>query len=569
MHVSAILGVSILLQLSAAVCAVCSGGTTDRRWPWLIIAFAPTLMAGHTSLELFRLLSGGGEPGPTGVWVSLAASSFLLAGIAGMATVLRSKPPPTVRDFGSSAASVENERTVSGEKLEREVAEHRRTAEALSDSEQRFRRLVENSADAILLHDLQGRFVDVNDRACASLGYSREELLTLSVLDIETNFPLGSLDRLWSDMSPDRPVTVDGTHLRRDGISFPVEVRISKFGSGEKPLFLASARDVTERRNTQDRLLRAERLAAVEEAMKGLAHESRNALQRSQATLERLGLRFQDHPEALALIPEGPGSIREIQSAQDHVQHLYEEVRSYAEPIRLRLRRCDLAEILEDLWSGLSQRWEGRDASFRRKTHCRDVVCEVDGDSLALIFRHILENSLSACSDPVEIVASFLAAEIGGRPALEVSLLDNGPGLTAEAKRRVFEPFFTSKARGTGLGMVQTRRGPRGKDSCSGRRGRPRSRDRRHRPQESLMTRRREAVMPRHRAGLEQKFQGCRLSRKTRLQGDNSDHPVRYSSTRFNEGMARFPSCCGAVFASFTGHLREQSPTSKTLFPKP
>jgi DNA-binding NtrC family response regulator len=78
----------------------------------------------------------------------------------------------------------------------------------------------------------------------------------------------------------------------------------------------------------QQRALQAERLAAIGEAMTGLVHESRNALQRSQAALARLARRVKDRPEALDLIAL-------VQKAQDDLHQLYEEVREYAAPIRI------------------------------------------------------------------------------------------------------------------------------------------------------------------------------------------------------------------------------------------
>ena len=86
--------------------------------------------------------------------------------------------------------------------------------------------------------------------------------------------------------------------------------------------------DITERQAAQERMLQAERLAAIGQMVAGLAHESGNALARSQACLEMLALEVEDRPEALDLIGR-------IQKAQDHLQQLYEEVRSYAAPLKL------------------------------------------------------------------------------------------------------------------------------------------------------------------------------------------------------------------------------------------
>ena len=74
------------------------------------------------------------------------------------------------------------------------------------------------------------------------------------------------------------------------------------------------------------------------------------------------------------------------------------------------------------------------------------------------MLRNLLENSLHACPDPVLIRATFDDAELKGRPALRLTLADNGPGLSPEARKKLFQPFFTTKIQGTGLGLAITRR---------------------------------------------------------------------------------------------------------------
>ncbi len=93
------------------------------------------------------------------------------------------------------------------------------------------------------------------------------------------------------------------------------------------PAILAIGQDVTEHKAAIERLVQSERLAAIGEAMTGLAHESRNALQRSQAFLELLSLEVGAQPDALKLVGQ-------IQEAQNHLHQLYEEVREYAAPLK-------------------------------------------------------------------------------------------------------------------------------------------------------------------------------------------------------------------------------------------
>jgi two-component system, LuxR family, sensor kinase FixL len=214
---------------------------------------------------------------------------------------------------------------------------------------------------------------------------------------------------------------------------------------------LMVGQDITTLKQAQERNLQAERLAAIGQMVTGLAHESGNALARSQVCLEMLAMEVQDRGEALDLVAR-------IQMAQDHLQHLYEEVRTYAAPLRLQRERQPLFSIWRQAWTNLALHREGRQASFREEVNGFDVSCEVDPFRLEQVFRNMMENSLAACQDPTQVTISASATSLEGKPAIRLALRDNGPGLTAEQQQRIFEPFFTTKTKGTGLGMAIAKR---------------------------------------------------------------------------------------------------------------
>jgi signal transduction histidine kinase len=206
-----------------------------------------------------------------------------------------------------------------------------------------------------------------------------------------------------------------------------------------------------ELKEAEERALQAERLAAIGQMVTGLAHESGNALARSQACLEMLGWEVSDRPAALDLIAR-------IQKAQDHLQQLYEEVRNYAAPLKLDREVWDIRSIWRQAWENLSMKRQDRKTSLAEETGGVDLKCAVDQFSMEQVFRNIFENSLAACGDPLAMVILVTAASLGTRPALRIAVRDNGPGLTPEQERRIFEPFFTTKTKGTGLGMAITKR---------------------------------------------------------------------------------------------------------------
>jgi PAS domain S-box-containing protein len=217
------------------------------------------------------------------------------------------------------------------------------------------------------------------------------------------------------------------------------------------PAILCVGQDITDLRQAQERAIQSERLAAIGQMMAGLAHESRNALQRSQACLEMLALDLKDRPEALEMVGD-------IQRDQDYLHHLYEEVRGFAAPIHVKRESCHLGELLDETWLQLALRRQGNSAHLTQVENGLDLHCEVDRYGIGQVFRNILENSLTACPERAEIEARWSEFNLIGKPAVLLSLRDNGPGLSPEAKRKIFEPFFTTKRQGTGLGMAIVKR---------------------------------------------------------------------------------------------------------------
>jgi signal transduction histidine kinase len=163
-----------------------------------------------------------------------------------------------------------------------------------------------------------------------------------------------------------------------------------------------------------------------------------------------LALQVQAQPAALDL-------VYRIQIAQDHLRQLYEEVRQYAAPIVLRRDPTHVSNVLQQAWEHLEPVRAGRTIEFANHAET-NYVCRIDRYAMERVFRNILENSLAAASDPVRIDVVWRDAWLGEQTAVEIRLRDNGPGLTAEQRKRIFEPFYTTKTQSTGLGMAITKR---------------------------------------------------------------------------------------------------------------
>ena len=326
----------------------------------------------------------------------------------------------------------------------RRIEEERRQLE----SNRRLRFMVDNlPAGAV---NISRDSIQINRAMEEITGFGRQELDT-----VEKWFQVLFRDRAsqyYQQYLTDRDAGFPQTRIweifRRDGQSRWVE--LSAFRDGGDEVWLLH--DVTDRMRAQQQVVQAERLAAIGQMMTALAHESRNALQRAQACLEMLEVDLEDRPDLLNL-------ARRSQVAVDELQRLYEEVRGYAAPLVLELREWNLHAISEEVWGFLKTSRGQKQIEFISDPGDVSPVRRVDRHRFGQVLRNILENSISVLPATGGIIRITYQVEThAGKPRFRIAIQDNGPGLNGEQRIRIFEPFYTTKSRGTGLGMAIAKR---------------------------------------------------------------------------------------------------------------
>jgi PAS domain S-box-containing protein len=221
--------------------------------------------------------------------------------------------------------------------------------------------------------------------------------------------------------------------------------------TGAESAIVLVGHDVTELQEAQARAIHSERLAAIGQMAAGLAHESRNALQRGQACLSLLGLRLADRPDLIELIGRA-------QRAQDDLHRLYQGVLDYAAPVRLDPAPCEPAVVWREAWADLASTSTWGEAELVEENCDPDTCCRADGFHLRRVFRNLFENARAAVAGPLRVTITCDSTTLRDRPALRIGVRDNGPGFPPETRAKLFDAFFTTKTHGTGLGLALCKR---------------------------------------------------------------------------------------------------------------
>lgn len=138
----------------------------------------------------------------------------------------------------------------------KDITARRQDQIALKESEERFRALIEQAEDAMFVHDMAGQYILVNRKACEVLEYSREELMRLTVWDVDPSTPSDAVKTVWAYA----PRKMETEYVRRSGSILPVEVQISRITFAGREVVFSLARDMTERRVAEGRLRRESRV---------------------------------------------------------------------------------------------------------------------------------------------------------------------------------------------------------------------------------------------------------------------------------------------------------------------
>ena len=310
-----------------------------------------------------------------------------------------------------------------------------------------FKRALDHAA-IVAITDVQGRITYANDKFCEISGYSREELLGQDHRIINSGYHSKEfMKQLWHTIANGRVWHGELRNRAKDGHFYWVDTTIVPFldERGKPYQYIAIRADITARKAAEDTLVQQAALAKVGAMAAVVAHEVRNPLAGIKGVMQVLIAR---RPDADADVPVMNEIVSRIDSLSELVNDLMVFARPRApHPIELRLQPI-VAEAITLV------RRDPAGASVRIDVRGADATLMADAELLRAALLNLLLNAAQAVGDHGTIQVRTTVSS--GHAIIEIR--DNGPGIPAALHDRVLEPFFTTKARGGGLGLPIAKR---------------------------------------------------------------------------------------------------------------
>jgi PAS domain S-box-containing protein len=344
-------------------------------------------------------------------------------------------------------------------RLQSEVAVRRSTEENL-----RLTQLaMDRSSEAICLLDRSGRYLNVNDATCRQLGYSREELLKLSVFDVAVQTDPQTWAERWDRYRQFGSRSFEGHRMTKDGRTFPVDMTASHIQFGDQEYLFTVARDATVRRHIESELRAARDLAetanrAKSDFLANMSHELRTPLNAIIGFSEVIGS---------ALF--GPLDARYRDYAQDihgsghHLLRIINDLLDLSKVEAGRLELHDTPVPVAALFETCRRMVSDRAATGGISLDFRSVDLEVSADELRLeqVLLNLVSNAVKFTPEGGRVTVSATLAPSG---EVVISVADTGIGMAAEDIPRALQPFgqidnsLTRPHGGTGLGLPLAQR---------------------------------------------------------------------------------------------------------------
>ncbi len=309
-----------------------------------------------------------------------------------------------------------------------------------------LRMFVDHATDGFFVHDaLTDAIVEVNQQACTSLGYTRDELIGSATRLFDPHASRDMLDEIARRLAVGETVTFDSRHVRKDGTAFPVEVRIRAFEARGQMFHLALVRDTTARRELEDQLRHAQKMEAVGRLAGGVAHDFNNLLTVINGYTDVL-------LDAIRADTPAHADLAMIRDAGERAAALTAQLLAFSRRTIIAPKPLHLNVVVERLVK-MCKRLIGEHIVLETELEPGLALVMADVGQIEQVIMNLVVNARDAMPRGGTLTITTCNTGTQSGRYVRLTVADTGDGMTDEVRARVFEPFFTTKPQGQGSGL--------------------------------------------------------------------------------------------------------------------
>jgi PAS domain S-box-containing protein len=326
----------------------------------------------------------------------------------------------------------------------------KRTKELL-ESEKRYSVLVEEARDGVaILQD--AKFVFANNRLPEILGYSKDELIGMPFLKLaDEKYRQLVKERYERRLRGEKvPATYEAAAIDKNDQRVPIELSAARIDYQGRPADLVIVRDIRERKQLEIERLKLERLAAIGKVATMVGHDLRNPLQSIENAIYYLNNELPHHSFPITIPQKAIEMLQIISNSVNYADKIVRDLHDFSGTKKPAIKKIDINAVVEKTLSQLKA-----PKNVKVITELGHLP-EIDGDKemMKRVFMNLALNAIQAIEKGGKL--EILAKETKG--FVEVSFKDTGVGMSKENIKKLFTPFFTTKAKGMGMGLAICKR---------------------------------------------------------------------------------------------------------------
>lgn len=321
--------------------------------------------------------------------------------------------------------------------LEREIE--------LSSTEGYLKLFFEQAEDAIAVFGLDNKIISVNPAFERLYGWSKEESIGKSLPLVPPKYQKDALERTKSLFEGEKFRLIETEDMRKDGTYFDAQISLSPIYNKHGDLIATSviSRDISYIKKNEQLMMQSEKLKIAGEIAAGVAHEIRNPLTVISGFIQMMNVDEKS--------PNKP-YMDIIHSEINRIELIVDEFLVLSKPEVTNLERIEVKQLLADIQHFFSLECEKRSIEMPIVLNNLDVAIKGNVNQIKQVFINLIKNAIEAIHENGQIKIELCAED----DLLYIMIKDDGVGIPDDVLKRIFEPFYTTKSKGTGLGMMIT-----------------------------------------------------------------------------------------------------------------